>query len=275
MLKNVMTLVAMSALAICVSVGCGEQSSNPAEQGDANTKQNQADQKPAEQDDADNSNSAESDENASAANNASANAGENNAEDASDASSAVAMEEPEFATVGMKAPGFELVDAMGNAHSLSDYAGKIVVLEWVNYGCPYVVRNYQSSDLMVSMQESYRANDVVWLTICSSSEGTQGYYAGDALINAIEERSANPGFYLLDTSGEVGKRYGAKTTPHMYVIDADGVLRYDGALDDNPTTKVKPDATNYVNQAISAVQSKMEVANSKTKPYGCSVKYKR
>lgn len=166
------------------------------------------------------------------------------------------------AAVGHPAPDFELVDHDGNVHKLSDYAGKTVVLEWTNPECPFVVRHY-NADTMTDMAAN---NDVVWLSIDSSHFVT----AESASKWAKKEDIAYP--ILLDASGEVGKMYNARTTPHMFVIDAEGTLVYDGAIDDDP--RGKSDApTNYVAAALQAVKAGKAVETATTKPYGCSVKY--
>lgn len=178
------------------------------------------------------------------------------------------------AKVGETAPGFTLVDINGNEHSLSDYAGKFVVLEWINYDCPFVQKHYNSGN-MQALQKKYREKDVVWLTICSSAEGKQGYFSTDEINKRSREHGANFTAYLIDESGEVGKAYGAKTTPHMYIISPEGSLIYAGGIDDTPSTDVADieTATNYVSAALDAAMNGGEVEVKVSKPYGCSVKY--
>ncbi len=178
------------------------------------------------------------------------------------------------ARVGETAPVFTLTDSDGNTHSLSDFKGKTVVLEWINYDCPFVRKHYDSGN-MQSLQKTYTEKGVVWLTICSSNEGKQGYFEGEALDKRIEKEGGNQTAYLLDTEGTVGKSYGAKTTPHMYVIDPDGLLVYMGGIDDKPSYKTSSleGATNYVKAALEASMAGEEVEVKTSKPYGCSVKY--
>jgi len=184
-----------------------------------------------------------------------------------------AVEAPALATVGMPAPNFTLKDAMGNTHNLSDYAGKTVVLEWVNYDCPFVVRQYAKTGNFPAMQKKYRDAGVVWLSICSSSPGTQGYFEGAALTDRIAKENADANFYLIDADGEIGHKYRATNTPHMYVIDADGVLRFRGAIDNDRKGDMTEGKVNYVEQAISAISAGMEVETKENQAYGCGVKY--
>ncbi len=175
---------------------------------------------------------------------------------------------------GDAAPEFTLTDTAGKEVSLADYQGKIVVLEWLNYGCPFVKKHYDSGNLP-SLQKRYTAKDVVWLSINSSAEGKQGYMPGQELAEASEKRGNKATAILLDTDGKVGKAYGARTTPHMYVIGKDGRLAYMGALDDKPTTDQSDlgEATNYVAAAVDALMAGGGVEVTKVKPYGCGVKY--
>jgi peroxiredoxin len=172
------------------------------------------------------------------------------------------------------APDFTLTDTFGQQHSLSSYKGKYVVLEWVNYECPFVKKHYQSGN-MQSLQAKLTGEDVVWLSINSSAEGKQGFYAPEAINEIIDNSQAKPTAYLLDTSGDVGRLYGAKTTPHMYIIDPQGVLIYQGAIDDKPTFDQADiaKAKNYVLDAVTAARAGNSIADATTTPYGCSVKY--
>ncbi|UCF66454.1 MAG: redoxin domain-containing protein [Acidobacteriota bacterium] len=177
-------------------------------------------------------------------------------------------------SIGETAPGFTLTAADGSSHSLEAYRGKIVVLEWINFECPFVQKHY-SSGAMQQLQSRYTGKDVVWLIINSSATGKQGHYEGDELADRIAKAKINADAYLLDTKGEVGRRYGARTTPHMYVIDAKGVLVYQGAIDSirsaRPADISKAD--NYVALALDALLAGEALRTTQTEPYGCSVKY--
>lgn len=178
------------------------------------------------------------------------------------------------AKIDAKAPDFKLKDSNGKEHSLSDFAGKTVVLEWINYDCPFVKKHYDSNN-MQSLQEKYTQQGVIWLAICSSAKGKQGHFSNDEINNRSNEHNAKFTAYLIDEDGKVGKMYGAKTTPHMYVINSDGVLVYAGAIDDIKSTDVNDvkKATNYVAKALDEVLDGKEVSIKSTTPYGCSVKY--
>lgn len=178
------------------------------------------------------------------------------------------------ATVGETAPEFTLPDTDGEAHSLSDYEGKYVVLEWLNFGCPFVQKHYGSGN-MQKLQENYTDKGVVWLSIVSSAEGKQGYYPPEEMKVQKEKHNGNMTALLMDPSGEVGKTYGAKVTPHMYVISPEGELLYKGGIDDKPTTDeadIEP-ATNYVRNALDQAMNGEEVEPKTAQPYGCTVKY--
>jgi peroxiredoxin len=177
-------------------------------------------------------------------------------------------------SIGKAAPDFTLTDCSGKKVSLSDYKGKVVVLEWVNHGCPFVAKHYGSGN-MQKLQADATAKGVVWLSICSSAPGKQGYATpADALKKCTETQSAATAF-LLDESGEVGKTYNAKVTPEMYVINANGVLVYHGAIDNKKSTNPGDiaGAKNYVAAALDEVLSGKPVSTPKTDAYGCSVKY--
>jgi peroxiredoxin len=177
---------------------------------------------------------------------------------------------PAFAAdikVGDAAPAFKLKDDAGKEHSLEQYKGKVVVLEWTNPECPFVQRHYQA-DTMQKTQAGFDSKKVVWLTVDSSAH----HNAESAAAFKKAEGVKNP--VLLDTDGTVGKLYGAKTTPHMYVIDEKGVLRYAGAIDDDPRGKAEKTPTNYVKTAVDALLGGKPVPTPSTTPYGCSVKYK-
>lgn len=178
------------------------------------------------------------------------------------------------AKLGEAAPGFTLTDMHGKSVSLSDFAGKVVVLEWTNYGCPFVKKHYESGN-MQGLQEMAKGKEVVWLSICSSAPGTQGSMSPEKWRSTTAEMGVKSAAVLLDEDGKVGRLYGALVSPHMYVIDAKGVLVYDGAIDDKPTTKVSDiaKAKNYVTAALDAVLAGKPVAEAKSKPYGCGIKY--
>lgn len=178
------------------------------------------------------------------------------------------------AIVGQRAPSFELRDADGKSVKLDSYRGKYVVLEWTNFGCPFVGKQYGSGN-MQALQKKYTAKGVVWLSICSSAKGKQGYMDGAGAKEGMKERDAAPTRFLLDPKGTVGKTYGAKTTPHMFVIDPKGTLVYNGAIDDKASTNKDdvPTAKNYVSAALDESMAGAKVEMSATQPYGCSVKY--
>lgn len=178
------------------------------------------------------------------------------------------------AEVGQAAPDFTLTDANGKTHSLSDFKGKYVVLEWVNFGCPFVKKHYGSGN-MQKLQAAYTKKDVVWLSICSSAPGKQGFYNGEELTNAISEHGVKASAYLIDADGKVGQMYEAKTTPNMYIINPKGQLVYAGAIDDTPSVDPAdiPNSTNYIAAALDAAMNGKEIAVKATQPYGCSVKY--
>jgi len=178
------------------------------------------------------------------------------------------------AEIGKAAPDFALTDINGKDYKLSDYRGKYVVLEWTNPDCPFVRKHYDSGN-MQSLQSEWSGKEVVWLTICSSAVGKQGYYEPEQLQKSLTQKKFSATAYLLDPSGDVGHLYDARTTPHMYVIDPSGMLLYAGAIDDKPSTnKADVDgATNYVQACLTAAMNGKEVATSATTPYGCSIKY--
>jgi peroxiredoxin len=178
------------------------------------------------------------------------------------------------AVVGQPAPQFTLQDTNGKSVNLADYKGKIVVLEWNNPGCPFVMKHYRSGN-MPALQKKY-AKDVVWLAVNSTNSGHSDYLTGAQLNEFIERHSGAPARYLLDVEGKVGRAYGARTTPHMYIVDASGKLAYVGAIDDIPSASeadVKT-AKNFVAAAIEEMKAGKAVSNASTSPYGCSVKYK-
>ena len=176
--------------------------------------------------------------------------------------------------VGTAAPEFTATDSHGQTHSLSQYRGKYVVLEWHNHDCPYTKKHYASGN-MQGLQKEWTAKGVVWFTVISSAPGEQGYMT-DASENAyLEQMHAVPTAVLMDPEGKLGHLYAAKTTPEMYVIDPEGKLIYEGAIDDRPTPDVSDikGADNYLSDALTSAMMGKPLANSATRPYGCSVKY--
>lgn len=201
----------------------------------------------------------------------SAEAGKNESEGASVKTAAAPVE---TARVDQPAPQFTLTDVDGTVHSLAEYKGKYVILEWINFDCPFVVKFY-SSGTMQMLQKKYMDAGAVWLTICSSAPGKQGYFEGEALTSRMEAEEWMGTAYLADPTGQVGKMYGATNTPHMYVINPEGILLYAGAIDDTPSTKAAdiPTSTNYVVAAMDAASAGQAIAVTSTPAYGCSVKY--
>jgi len=178
------------------------------------------------------------------------------------------------AKVGEAAPAFTALASTGKSVSLASYRSKIVVLEWTNHECPYVRKHYETGN-MQALQKEATGQGVVWLSVISSAPGEQGYVSPAQANELTQSRGAAPTAVLLDPKGTVGRMYGATNTPHMYVIDEAGVLRYAGAIDDRPTTR-KSDvqgAHNYVRAALHAVAAGQPVPAPVTHAYGCTVKY--
>jgi peroxiredoxin len=176
--------------------------------------------------------------------------------------------------VGQPAPDFSLPDTNGQNHQLSQYKGKWVVLEWYNPDCPFVRKHYGSGN-MQSLQKEFTAKGVVWLSIDSSAPGQEGNYPADKLNEIASSQGVSRTALLLDPDGKVGHAYGAKTTPDMYIINPEGKLVYEGAIDSKPTTVVADlkTATNYVKVALDSSMTGKSVSQTVTRPYGCSVKY--
>lgn len=176
---------------------------------------------------------------------------------------------------GVMAPAFTLTSADGAEYALADLKGKTVVLEWLNYGCPYVQKYYGAGAMQELQKEYASGDDVVWLSIVSSAPGEQGYYEADEMLSETEARGGNQTAVLLDASGDVGRLYGAKTTPQMFVISPEGEVVYNGAIDDQPVTNPESleGATNYLVSAMQALTEGRAADPDRTEPYGCSVKY--
>ncbi len=177
-------------------------------------------------------------------------------------------------TVNEQAPDFTLSDTNGEQHSLSQYHGKFVVLEWMNYECPFIKKHYNSQN-MQSLQKEFTKKGVIWFSINSSAEGKQGYFLPEQINALMKERGAQPTAYLIDKDGTTGKMYGALTTPHMFIVNPEGKLIYKGAIDDKPSVDPEdiPGAHNYVRAALEEAMAGKPVSVSLTKSYGCSVKY--
>ena len=178
------------------------------------------------------------------------------------------------AQVGQPAPSFTLTDSNGKTHSLADFKGKTVVLEWTNAECPFVKKHYDSGN-MQKLQKAYTEKGVVWLSVNSSAEGKQGNYAPEKWNELIKEKGVAATAVLLDPDGTVGRMYGAKSTPHVFVINPEGVVIYKGAIDDKPSVDPESlkDAKNYVAAALDAAMAGKPVETPATQAYGCSVKY--
>ena len=179
------------------------------------------------------------------------------------------------AEVGQPAPDFTLAAIDGQTHRLSDYRGRAVVLEWVNPECPIVQKHYNLSGNMPKLQQAAAADGVVWLSINSAAPGKEGDYDPAAVAAWMKRVGAAPTAYFRDPNGVVGRLYGARNTPHMFVIDAQGQLAYEGAIDSirsaDPADIAR--AENYVTVALAALKAGRPVSPSATQPYGCSVKY--
>ncbi|MFN3608437.1 MAG: redoxin domain-containing protein [Hyphomonas sp.] len=178
--------------------------------------------------------------------------------------------------VGAAAPAFTGTTSNGETVSLSDFEGKTVILEWTNDGCPFVKKHYAAPPSnMQTLQKSASADDIVWLSVISSRPGTQGHVSPEEANTLTTSRGAAPAHVILDESGDIGRLFGAKTTPHMYIVTPEGELVYDGAIDSVPSARVEDIATaeNYVTAALADLNAGKPVASAVTKPYGCAVKY--
>ncbi|MES2946450.1 MAG: thioredoxin family protein [Pseudomonadota bacterium] len=182
------------------------------------------------------------------------------------------------AAVGQPAPDFSAVDTKGKNHKLGDFKGKLVVLEWTNPGCPFVQKHYsgEKTGNMQSLQKEFTAKGVVWLSINSTESASSDYLPPARLASWQAEKSAVPTATLMDESGKIGQLYGARTTPHMYIINPQGVLLYAGGIDNIPSARVDDikTATNYVRQGLTEALGGKPLSVSVSRAYGCSVKYK-
>jgi peroxiredoxin len=187
---------------------------------------------------------------------------------------AASLQADAAAKVGAMAPDFTVTDMSGKTHKLSDFAGKFVVLEWLNYGCPFVGKHYGSGN-MQALQKQWTAKGVIWLSVISSAPGQQGHSAPAKAQADYKAKGSNATTVILDESGALGKAYGARTTPHMYVIDPKGNLIYNGGIDDKPSTDVADvkTAKNYVSAALAEAMAGKAVSVPTSQPYGCNVKY--
>jgi len=176
--------------------------------------------------------------------------------------------------VGAAAPNFSLPDSKGKTHSLGDFKGKFVVLEWFNPGCPFVQKHYES-DNMQKLQQQFTDKNVVWLTIDSAAPGKEGYLTPSDAEQRLAQWKMHSTAFLLDPDGRVGHEYAATNTPHMYVIDPSGKLIYSGAIDSKPTYNPAdiPSSTNYVKAALEEAMAGKPVSTPTSRAYGCSIKY--
>jgi hypothetical protein len=175
---------------------------------------------------------------------------------------------------GARAPAFSIRDANGAVRTLDEFRGRLVVLEWTNHGCPYVRKHYDSGN-MQALQREAAADGIVWLQVISSAPGEQGYLDGPGALARVRTDNAAPTATLLDPTGVMGRAYGARNTPHMFIISPEGVLVYQGAIDDRPSARASSleGATNYVRAALADIEAGRPVQVAETTPYGCSVKY--
>lgn len=176
--------------------------------------------------------------------------------------------------INMPAPDFKGQDSNGNIHKLSNYSGKIVILEWTDYECPFVTKHYDSGN-MQSLQKEAKDSGMIWLTIASSAQGKQGYTTPFEANKLIKEIKSNATARILDADGTIAKLYDAQKAPHMFIIDKNGKVVYKGAIDNNRSenTESVRTADNYVKQALGQLVTGRQVEKQKTEPYGCNVTY--
>jgi hypothetical protein len=177
--------------------------------------------------------------------------------------------------IGQPAPDFSVVDTAGHTHSLSDFAGRKVILEWTNHECPFVVKHYAPGNMQMQQRLARDQHDAIWLTVISSKPGSQGHVSPEQADELTRSRNAEPAAVLLDESGDMGRAYDARVTPHMYIIDEEGILRYMGGIDANPSRNSDDiaGATQYVVAALEELAAGQEITDAVTRPYGCTVKY--
>ena len=178
------------------------------------------------------------------------------------------------ARVGEKAPDFTATDTNGQTHKLSEYAGKYVVLEWTNRDCPYTRKHYSTGN-MQTLQREWTHKGVIWLTVQSSAPGQEGYITAPEENAYLKQASSSPTAVFLDPSGTLGHLYDAKTTPDMYVVNPQGILIYEGAIDNKPGADPEDvkSAENYVSLALTQAMAGKSLSTPTSRPYGCSVKY--
>lgn len=179
------------------------------------------------------------------------------------------------AVVGQPAPAFTLLDTSGKTRTLAEFKGKTVVLEWVNPGCPFVRKHYDSANLP-GLQKEFTGKGVVWLAVNSTEKAASDYLAPTQLARWMQDKAGTPTATLMDEEGLVGKAYGARTTPHMYIVNAQGTLVYAGGIDSKASARASDiqSATNYVRQGLTEVQAGQPLSTPTAPPYGCSIKYK-
>ncbi|MCR6654105.1 MAG: redoxin domain-containing protein [Cellvibrionaceae bacterium] len=184
----------------------------------------------------------------------------------------VAVADP---VVGKAAPAFSGKTADGSQVDLASLRGKTVVLEWTNHECPYVVKHYEKSGNIPKLQKEATEDGIVWLQVISSAPGKQGHVDGATAVKLNENRGAQPSGVILDSDGAIGKLYAAQTSPHLFIINPQGVLEYKGGIDSIKSAKEDDiaKATNYVREALDALAEGKKVPHPSTAPYGCSIKY--
>jgi hypothetical protein len=175
---------------------------------------------------------------------------------------------------GAQAPAFSVQDADGATRTLAEFQGRMVILEWTNHGCPYVRKHYDSGNMQTLQQEA-AADGIVWLQVISSAPGEQGHLDGAGARARVQTDNAHPTATLLDPTGVMGRAYGARNTPQMFIISPQGVVLYQGAIDDRPSARpaTLEGANNYVRAALADIEAGRPVQIAETTPYGCSVKY--